>query len=208
MTKVMFRLCAFFGSVVLCLLTATTALPCGTERWNVKVVQDSHNKFFFQNNDITSGVLQIFKKTTIADLHDQPYPFGLNPKKFPPKEADDQRKGIAEFRMWTITAVLTEKKNEKDEDYHLILRDGDKTMVAEIPAPGCVEESPEPLKSMILAARSDFDEWLATQPNKKKFNQKVRITGLGFFDRVHGSEGESPNGIELHPVIKIKFLKK
>jgi hypothetical protein len=36
---------------------------------------------------------------------------------------------------------------------------------------------------------------------------KVRITGVGFFDRVHGQIGVSPtNGIELHPVLKIEWL--
>lgn len=35
---------------------------------------------------------------------------------------------------------------------------------------------------------------------------KVRLTGVGFFDRVHGQSGVAPNGIELHPVLDIKFL--
>ncbi|PWT81650.1 MAG: hypothetical protein C5B58_09530 [Acidobacteria bacterium] len=35
----------------------------------------------------------------------------------------------------------------------------------------------------------------------------ARITGVGFFDRVHGQTGvASFNGIELHPVLKIEFL--
>jgi hypothetical protein len=34
----------------------------------------------------------------------------------------------------------------------------------------------------------------------------VRITGVGFFDRVHGQMGVSQsNGIELHPVLKVEF---
>lgn len=35
----------------------------------------------------------------------------------------------------------------------------------------------------------------------------VRLTGVGFFDRVHGSTGESKlNGFELHPLLKIEWL--
>lgn len=35
----------------------------------------------------------------------------------------------------------------------------------------------------------------------------VRITGVGFFDRVHGQAGVSQfNGIELHPALKVEFL--
>jgi hypothetical protein len=35
----------------------------------------------------------------------------------------------------------------------------------------------------------------------------VRITGVGFFDKVHGQMGVAQlNGIELHPVLKVEFL--
>lgn len=34
----------------------------------------------------------------------------------------------------------------------------------------------------------------------------VRITGVGFFDRVHGQNGVAPNGIELHPLLDIEFI--
>ena len=36
---------------------------------------------------------------------------------------------------------------------------------------------------------------------------RARITGVGFFDRVHGQMGVSQsNGIELHPILKIEWL--
>jgi hypothetical protein len=36
---------------------------------------------------------------------------------------------------------------------------------------------------------------------------RARITGVGFFDKVHGQMGVSQlNGIELHPVLKIEWL--
>jgi hypothetical protein len=35
---------------------------------------------------------------------------------------------------------------------------------------------------------------------------KVRVTGVGFFDKIHGQTGAAPNGIELHPVLGIEFL--
>jgi len=54
-------------------------------------------------------------------------------------------------------------------------------------------------------------------PNKADGNQftfktkiratKARITGVGFFDRLHGQTGVAPNGIELHPVLNIEFVK-
>ena len=36
---------------------------------------------------------------------------------------------------------------------------------------------------------------------------RARITGVGFFDLVHGQMGVSHlNGIELHPILKIEWL--
>jgi hypothetical protein len=47
---------------------------------------------------------------------------------------------------------------------------------------------------------------LATFKTKVK-PTAVRITGVGFFDKVHGQMGVSQfNGIELHPVLKVEFL--
>jgi len=111
--------------------------------------------------------------------------------------------------MLTITAILTEKKNKTDKDYHLVLKDTKNdtvTIVAEIPSLECIEAKPDPLKTMITKVPEDFDNWPSRQTNKKKFNQKIRVMGIGFFDHVHVAKSESPNGIELHPVIKIKFL--
>ena len=32
----------------------------------------------------------------------------------------------------------------------------------------------------------------------------VVVTGVGFFDFLHGQAGAAPNGIELHPVLKVE----
>jgi hypothetical protein len=195
--------------LILSILAATLAFPvtaflCGTERWNVKVCQDQHVKYLFKDQSITSGKLISAQPTTIAKLQSVPWPFG--DRIHPPKWSWDLRSTAdVEYRIWVVTATLTKKKNESDEDYHLILKKGVRTLVAEIPAPGCVEDTPEPLKSMIIQARNDFDEWQATQSGAT-FNQKVRVTGVGMFDTLGHAEGTSPNGIELHPVIKIEFL--
>ncbi len=204
--KLTFRFSGLLAFTFFCMSSAQVLLACGTERWNVKVAQDKHNVYFFQNKDIAGGKLVNPQRTSIDLLQQQPYPFpNLNGQ--PPKWSYVQRAGIAEFRIWTIEAFLFKKKNEKDEDYHLVLRRGDSMIIAEIPSAGCVEKTPEPLKSMIIQARADFDEWFGKQTTKT-FNQRVCVNGVGFFDRVHGAEGTSPNGIELHPVIKITFLKK
>jgi hypothetical protein len=34
----------------------------------------------------------------------------------------------------------------------------------------------------------------------------ARVTGIRFFDRMHGQTGVAPNVIELHPILKIEWL--
>lgn len=35
---------------------------------------------------------------------------------------------------------------------------------------------------------------------------QARVTGVGFFDRMHGQTGVAPNVIELHPILKIEWM--
>ncbi len=48
-----------------------------------------------------------------------------------------------------------------------------------------------------------------TAPFKTKVPAtKVIVTGVGFFDRIHGQMGVAPlNGVELHPILSIEFPK-
>jgi hypothetical protein len=34
---------------------------------------------------------------------------------------------------------------------------------------------------------------------------EVTVTGVGFFDRLHGQTGVAPNGLERHPLTSIEF---
>jgi hypothetical protein len=36
-------------------------------------------------------------------------------------------------------------------------------------------------------------------------NVPVTVTGVAFFDTLHGQEGVAPNAIELHPIFVITF---
>jgi hypothetical protein len=120
----------------------------------------------------------------------------------------------AETNIWEIDGTLIEYKWENaspggDSDYHLVLRDGQgNTMVAEIPNPNCLGNTPQPLRSLITQARHDFDAKFSgsarANGNFQSTNTKVKITGQGFFDRPHAS-ATAHNGIEIHPVIKIEF---
>jgi len=47
---------------------------------------------------------------------------------------------------------------------------------------------------------------VATIHSFKSTSIPIRISGLGFFDDVHGQRGVAPNGVELHPVIAAAFM--
>ena len=47
------------------------------------------------------------------------------------------------------------------------------------------------------------------QPSSSSFHQlqgTATVTGVGFFDILHGQTGVAPNGIELHPVLRLSGL--
>jgi len=41
----------------------------------------------------------------------------------------------------------------------------------------------------------------------KSTKKKVKLTGVGYFDYLHGQRGMAPNGREIHPVLSIEFVK-
>ncbi len=48
------------------------------------------------------------------------------------------------------------------------------------------------------------------QPSASSFKPctaTVEVTGVGFFDFLHGQTGVAPNGIELHPMLAIQAVK-
>jgi len=160
---------------------------CGVERWSVKT-----------GTDADAGLinLQSTIQTTIASLTSLPAPTTL---------PANNRIQPTETTVFQLHATLTEYKLEGDSDYHLVLGDGSgNTMISEIPSPFCVGSS-SILLSGIQNARSEFDARYTTTSSFQTANVPVTITGVGFFDFLHGQTGVAPNGIELHAVLDIQF---
>ena len=110
-----------------------------------------------------------------------------------------------ETTVWTISATLVGYKLETDSDYHLVISSAqNQTMIAEIPSPNCVGPT-SPLLQAIAHARSQFDAQFTATSQFQTVSVPVQVTGVGFFDRLHGQTGVAPNGIELHPVLDIVF---
>jgi hypothetical protein len=165
---------------------AVTA-SCGVERWAVKTGTDA---------DAGKITLQSTSNSTIAALTSLPAPSSL---------PSNNRVQPTETTVFRLQATLTEYKLETDSDYHLVLSDGaGHTMIAEIPDPPCVG-SGSPLASSIQKARTEFDAKYTPTSSFKTANVPVTVTGVGFFDFLHGQTGVAPNGIELHAVLDVQF---
>ena len=165
----------------------STTGSCGVERWSVKTGTDA---------DVGKINLQSTTPTTIAALTSVPALANLPP---------NNRVAPTETTVYQVHAKLTEYKLEADSDYHLILQDSSgRTMIAEIPDPACVGSS-SPLLTSIQKARAEFDAKYSPTGSFQTANVPVTVTGVGFFDFLHGQTGVAPNGIELHAVLDVQF---
>jgi hypothetical protein len=170
------------------------------ERWSVKTGADA---------GAANLVAQVPTNTDIAHLR------SLSP---PAQPLPDTRSADAENTVWALDATLTLCRLEQDQDYHLVIADDQgNTMIAEIPNPAAFT-SKSFFADQIAAARKAIDDRLnltepaasaagavAAAPSSGKLSIPVALTGLGFFDFIHGQTGVAPNGIELHPVTSIVF---
>lgn len=162
----------------------TVRSGCGVERWPVKTGSDPD----------VARIKPTPVPTTIAALTSIPAPRVLPP---------NHRISPVETTTYTLHAVLTGFKLESDGDFHLVVSDGGKTMIVELASPTCV--TPDPLKTQITTARKQFNAWYQPGPQFQHVNVPVTVTGVGFFDSLHGQTGVAPNGIELHPILNITF---
>jgi hypothetical protein len=151
---------------------------CGVERWNVKVMLDAD----------AASVVREPAATTIAALVALPKPRESRPS---------HGRLPLERRVFRVRAILVEQRpQESDSDLHLLLADPadpTKVLVAEIPDSACA-----------LGSRyaSDFAEALRAVRDLPD-DLELEVEGVAFWDDEHGQLGSAPNGIELHPVLKV-----
>jgi hypothetical protein len=177
-------------------ITLTAVSPtCGVERWSVKVGTD---------NDVGQVNLANSVWTTLQDLRNIPAPAT------PP---DNARVGPTELTLYRVNGTMTLYKKETDVDYHIVLTDDSgNTIVTEIPSPACIlkDGSPRtlvngPFSNGIASARAQFDARFSATPNFQAISVPVQLTGVAFFDFLHGQTGVAPNGIEIHPILNVAF---
>jgi hypothetical protein len=167
--------------------TAAAATACGVERWPVKTLTDARARLV----DLRP------RATTVRALRALRAP-AVGP-------ATPRLAGV-ERRTYRLRARLIELKLEADSDIHLVIADPTsrrRTMIVEFPASGCTHGARATLRREMSAARRAVIAACGT-PSATRFERlsgSATITGVGFFDVIHGQTGVAPDGIELHPVL-------
>jgi hypothetical protein len=163
---------------------ATCGIYCGTERWSVKTLSDADR----------DKVQLAPKEVTVEWLISQ---------KPQARLPTDRRVTPIETQTYKIRAFLVAYKLEADQDFHVVIADVEdpsKTMIAEVPSPECAGACASGHAEEFRIARAVIAGLPEPVPPVI-----VVVTGVGFFDFLHGQTGAAPNGIELHPVLKIEL---
>jgi hypothetical protein len=174
----------FDGLAYQCHRAGGTQTPtCGVEAWAVKTLSDSAA----HEVDLRPRL------TTVGALASLRAPGNIG-----------TRMPGAEMRTWRIRVRLLWQKLEGDSDVHLVLADPrtGRTMIAELPSPGCVGAAAG-VAAQMASARSAIAR--ACGPPTTSFTRlsgTATIDGVAFFDFAHGQRGAAGNEVELHPVLK------
>ncbi len=164
------------------------ALQCGEERWAVKTLSDpSATAVNFAPQASTVDGLRALLKPSV----------GQNTPRISPNE----------FQAYTIPVALVRMKLEDDRDIHLVVADtiSGNTMIVEFPDVACEGAIDSAKKAEMQSARATFTA-ACGNPSASSFKNLsgfATLTGVAFFDILHGQSGVAPNGVELHPVLAV-----
>jgi hypothetical protein len=165
-----------------------SALQCGVWRWPVKTLSDP----------AATQVNYTPRRTTVRHLRLLAPPSSLS--------SDTPRIRPLEYQTWRVRAKLVEAVREDDQDYHVVIRVPSaprKTMIIEFPDVSCNGARTSPIRAAMRHARTQFENLCGSVSTSfVDLRGRVRVTGVGFWDEIHGQTGVAPNGIELHPVLR------
>lgn len=161
------------------------APTCGVEAWAVKTLSDS-----------AAHEVDLRPRATTVDA--------LRALR-PPGNIGTRMPG-AEMQLWRIHVRLLWQKLEGDSDVHLVLADPHtgRTMIAEIPSPGCVGAGGVVAARMASARAALAAACGEATTSFTRLSGTATIDGVGFFDFAHGQRGAAANEIELHPVLRFR----
>lgn len=159
----------------------------GVERWSVKVLTDAAVSAI----NFTPSISTISNLVALAT---------------PPPNSNMARYTGVEDKTYSVVCSITIKKAESDNDYHLVLSDGIKTLIGEIPDPYCSAAGASSFVNNYIAARNFINANIASGNVYNVSLPQVIVYGVAFIDPPHGQTGAAPNNLEIHPILNIKFL--
>jgi hypothetical protein len=191
--KTRIGLSSFLATLTLALLIGETGcsvgispggkdVPCDGFRWSIKTGDDT-------------GAVHVNltpQPTTITAMNELPKPDSL------PEGVRIAPTELTTFELKNVT--LIKFRLEIDKDIHLVMSDGQNTMITELPSPSCVE-STSPFRLQITSMRRAFEETHNVSAAWTTANETVTLIGVGFFDKIAGQTGIAHNGVELHPIL-------
>jgi hypothetical protein len=161
---------------------------CGSERWSVKTLTDAA---------ASTVAFATSKSKTVEALRHLKRPLTL--------KATTPRRAGTERTVYRVTALLMSMRREDDSDIHLVLADPKLggSMIAELPSSSCTVGATATERTAMDSARDDLAAACGGLPGAtpRTLTGTATLTGVGFFDPIHGQAGVAPNGIELHPVL-------
>jgi len=161
---------------------------CGSERWPVKTLTDA------SASNVQFGSI---KETTVTRLRRLKAPAVL--------KATTPRRSGAERNVYHVTVLLSSMRKEDDSDIHLVVSDPKLggSMIVEFPSSTCTIGGEKAERKSMAKARAELATACDGESGAKPvtLTGTATITGVGYFDPIHGQTGVAPNGIELHPVL-------
>jgi len=169
---------------------------CGVERWHIKTLDDA----YWNTVNWTPSLV------SVSTLAAAPVPTGFS------SGNDTTRYAPYETQSYTVRAVLVGWKKETDQDFHIVIADPNApstTMIIEPPDPTCSMACASGFQNYYTSVRAKLVACFGNPPSAfTNFASGivVDVTGVAYFDPLHGQTGVAPNGIELHPLLSLSWV--
>jgi hypothetical protein len=110
----------------------------------------------------------------------------------------------------SVRVRLIATKLEPDGDIHVIVGEPSNpgtTMIVEFPDLGCTRGAQHRWAMELAKRRFLAAEGRPVGDRYRVLSGTATVSGVVFFDFLHGQRGVAPNGIELHPVLRFRLAR-
>lgn len=169
------------------------AQNCGEERWSVKTLSDPDTIDINFNYIVPSTIGEQIKIINIPN-------------------SQTGKRSRYEDTLYSLNCLIIAFKKENDKDIHIVLKDinTNETMVGELISDECDEVKNTSRYNLFVELNKWFRENIGHPTSKLKHPKEpipVKITGVSFYDFLHGQKGMASNGREIHPILSMSLIK-